>query len=116
MAFLARLAFYGGGLLMAGFAAVVVLQIATGRISLDGLLYTKDPDGQRSFSPARLQLLLFTVVIAAQYLHAVLADPRQDSLPTLPQGAIAMLGGSQAAYLGGKAFTAFIQPLLRNLE
>jgi hypothetical protein len=116
MALLARLAFYGGNLLMVGFAAVVVLQIATGRISLDGLLYTKDADGGRSFSPARLQLLLFTVVIAAQYLHAVLADPRQDSLPTLPQGAVAVLGGSQAAYLGGKAFTAFIQPLLRNLE
>ncbi len=114
MALLARLAFYGGSLLMAGFAAVVLLRIATGRLSLDGLLYTKDADGQRSFSPARLQLLLFTVVIAAQYLHAVLVDPRQDSLPKLPQGAIAMLGASQAAYLGGKAFTTFIQPFLRN--
>jgi len=116
MALLARLAFYGGTLLMAGFAAAVVLRIAMGRISLDGLLYTKDADGERSFSPARLQLLLFTVVVAAQYLHAVLANPRQDSLPTLPQGVIAMLGGSQAVYLGGKAFTTFIQPLLKNLE
>jgi len=116
MALLARLAFYGGSLLMAGFAAVVLLQIAMGRISLDGLLYTKDPDGQRSFSTARLQLLLFTVFVAAQYLHAVLANPRQDSLPTLPQGVIAMLGGSQATYLGGKAFTTFIQPLLKHFE
>jgi len=116
MVLLVRLAFDGGSLLMAGFAAVVVLQIVMGRISLDGLLCTKDADGRWTFSPARLQLLIFTVVVAAQYLHAVLANPGLDSLPSLPQSVVATLGGSQAAYLGGKAFTAFIQPLLRNSE
>ena len=116
MALLARLAFYGGILLMAGFAAIVLLQIMIGRISLAGLLETKDADGGRSFSPGRLQLLIFTVVVAAQYLHTVLAHRRLDSLPTLPQGVVALLGGSQAAYLGGKAFTTFIQPLFKNLE
>jgi hypothetical protein len=116
MASLARLAFYGGSLLMAGFAAVVMLQIVMGRISLDGLLKTKDVDGRQSFSPARLQLLILTVVVAAEYLHTVLAHPRLDALPSLPQSVVAMLGGSQVAYLGGKAFTAFIQPFLNNLE
>jgi hypothetical protein len=116
MVLLIRLAFDGAVLLMAGFAAVVVLQIVMGRISLDGLLYTKDDDGQRTFSPARLQLLIFTVVVAAQYVHAVLANPRLGSLPSLPQSVVATLGGSQAAYLGGKAFTAYIQPLLKNPE
>jgi hypothetical protein len=116
MVLLVRLAFDGGSLLMAGFAAIVVLQIVMGRISLDGLLYTKDADGQRSFSPARLQLLIATVVIAAQYLHTVLAHPRLGALPPLPQSVVALLGGSQAAYLGGKAFTAFIQPLFKNSE
>lgn len=114
MILLARLAFYGGSLLMAGFAAILVLQIVMGRISLDGLLYTKDGDGQRTFSPARLQLLILTVVVTAQYLHAVLGNPRLGSLPSLPQSVVATLGGSQAAYLGGKAFTAYIQPLLKN--
>ena len=77
---------------------------------------TKGDDGRRSFSPARLQLLISTVVVAAQYLHAVLAHRRLDSLPSLPQSVVALLGGSQAAYLGGKAFTAFIQPLFKNPE
>jgi hypothetical protein len=54
--------------------------------------------------------------VAAQYLHAVYVNPSQDSLPSLPPGVIAALGGSQAAYLGGKAFTTFIQPLFKNFE
>jgi hypothetical protein len=116
MAFLAKLAFLAGGTLLLGFAAVVLLQIVTGRIPLSGLLFSKDAGGAQTFSPARLQLLIFTVVVAANYLHAVLADPRQSSLPTLPTSVIAALGGSHAVYLGGKAFTAFIQPLLKNLE
>lgn len=116
MAFLAKLAFFAGNILLFGFAAVILLQIVTGHISLGGLLDSKDAEGGRSFSPARLQLLLFTVVVAAYYLHTVLANPRQISLPSLPTGVIAALGGSHAVYLGGKAFTAFIQPLFKNFE
>ncbi len=117
MAFLAKLALFAGNILLFGFAAVILLQIVTGHISLGGLLDSKDADdGGRSFSPARLQLLLFTVVVAAYYLHTVLANPRQGSLPSLPTGVIAALGGSHVVYLGGKAFTAFIQPLFKNLE
>lgn len=116
MAHLSRLGFLAGVFLMVGFAAVVLLQIVTGHISLKGLLETKEADGRRSFSPARLQLLLFTVVAALWYLHAVLKHPGAASLPSLPQNVIAVLGGSHAAYLGGKAFTTFIQPFLENLE
>ncbi len=116
MALLTKLTLLTGSALILGFAVVVLLQVVMGRIRLDGLLDTKDASGRRSFSPARLQLLLFTVVVAARYLHAVYVNPSQDSLPSLPPGVIAALGGSQAVYLGGKAFTTFIQPLFKNLE
>ncbi len=116
MAFLTKLALFAGNILLFGFAAVILLRIVTGHISLGGLLDSKDAGGGRSFSPARLQLLLFTIVVAAYYLHTVLANPRQGSLPSLPTGVIAALGGSHVVYLGGKAFTAFIQPLFKNLE
>lgn len=116
MYLLTRLTLLAGSVLIFGFAAVVLLQMMTGRISLVGLLDSKDESGRATFSPARLQLLIFTVVVAAQYLHAVLVNPRQDSLPSLPPEVIAALGGSQVVYLGGKAFTAFIQPLLKKLE
>lgn len=113
---LIRLTLLAGSVLISGFAVVILLQIVTGRISLEGLLDSKDESGRATFSPARLQLLIFTVIVAAQYLHAVFVNPRQDSLPTLPPEVIVALGGSQIVYLGGKAFTAFIEPLLRNLE
>jgi hypothetical protein len=116
MALLAKLTLLAGSTLILGIAAIVLLQIVMGRIRFDGLLDTKDASGRRSFSPARLQLLIFTVVVAGRYLHAVLVNPSQDSLPDLPPGVIAALGGSHLTYLGGKAFTTFIQPLLKNLK
>lgn len=116
MLLLTRLTLLAVTVLTLGFAAVILLQIAMGRISLEGLLDSKDDSGRTSFSAARLQLLIFTVVVAARYLHAVLVNPSQGSLPSLPPSVIAALGGSHAVYLGGKAFTSFIQPLLKNLE
>ena len=116
MAFLARLTLLAGSAWILGLAAVVLWQIVMGRISLAGLLDSKDADGSPSFSPARLQLLIFTVVVAARFLQSVLADPGRGSLPSLPPGVVAALGGSQAVYLGGKIFTTYIRPLLKGLE
>jgi hypothetical protein len=116
MALLARLTLFAGGAWILGLAAIVLLQIMSGRIAIAGLLTTKDASGRPSFSPARLQLLIFTVVVAAQYFYKVFAHLGQDSLPPLPPGVVAALGGSQAVYLAGKAFAAYIQPLLKNLE
>jgi len=116
MALLSRLALLAGGAWILALAAVVLWQIAIGKIPLAGLLDAKDTQGDPSFSPARLQLLIFTVVVAAQYFYKVLAHLGQGSLPSLPAGVVAALGGSQAVYLGGKAFTSFIRPLLKNLE
>jgi hypothetical protein len=114
MTFLAKLATVAGAILVCGFFGVVLLKIATGRISLASLLSTAD--GKRSYSPARLQLLIFTVAVAASYLYSALVDPSRDSLPDLPASVLVALGGSQAVYLGGKAFTTFSKPPLKKLE
>ncbi|MDP9120219.1 MAG: hypothetical protein M3O15_02445 [Acidobacteriota bacterium] len=110
---LAKLATVAGGILVCGFFGVVLLKILTGEISLADLLSTAD--GKRSYSPARLQLLIFTVVVAANYLHSVIVSPHRDSLPDLPTSVLVALGGSHAVYAGAKAFSAFIKPLLKNL-
>jgi hypothetical protein len=114
MDLLFRLAVIECGVLLLSFFGMVLWKIAVGEISLAGLLTTKEPGGGSTFSPARLQLLIFTVVVAGTYLHAALATPRPQALPTLPNSVIAVLGGSHAVYLGGKTLSTFIQPLLRN--
>lgn len=114
--FLAKLATIAGSILVCGFFGVVLLKITTGEISLAYLLSVKDASGCWSYSPARLQLLIFTVGVAANYLRSVMVSPHGDSLPDLPMSVVAALGGSHVAYLGSKAFSAFIQPLLKNLE
>jgi hypothetical protein len=116
MLLLARVAALAGIVLMALFAAVVAMHLATGRVSLSGLLYTKEAGGERVFSPARLQMLIATLVVAARYLFLVLQHPGLDAMPDLPPSVIAVVGGSHMAYLGGKAFATYIQPLLKNLK
>ena len=113
MDLLTRLATIEAGILVGGCFAVVAYKLLTGQIPLAGLLYGKEPGGRATFSPARLQLLIFTAAVATRYLGEVIANPRQDSLPHLPLSVVAALGGSHAVYLGGKAVSAYIQPLLR---
>jgi len=60
-------------------------------------------------------MLIATVVVAGQYLHAVIANPL-PGFPPLPPAAVAVLGGSHLVYLGGKAIDAYIQRLLKNLK
>jgi len=101
------------GILVGGFFGIVVYKLYSGEISMAGLLYTKEPGGRAALSPVRLQLLIFTLTVAAHYLGKVIANPRQDSLPSLPVSVVAALAGSQAVYLGGKVVSAYIQPLLK---
>lgn len=116
MHLLVRMAVIAGGLLWVGFLGAILFNIFNGKISLAGLLETKGPTGSASFSPARLQMLIATTVVAGQYLHAVTVNPLRDSLPALPPAAVAVLGGSHVVYLGGKAIEAYIQPLLKNAK
>jgi hypothetical protein len=45
----------------------------------------------------------------------VIVNPKGDSLPDLPPSVLAVLAGSQAVFLGGKAFSTFVEPLLKKL-
>jgi len=114
MNLISRLAVIECSVLVGGFFGIVLYRIVDGDISLAGLLDTKGPGNRPNRSPARLQLLIFTIVVAANYLHSVIVDPRRDSLPAIPLSVIVALGGSHAVYLGGKAVSAYIQPLLKN--
>ena len=97
---------FAGLFVCRGFFGILLYQAYTGRISLEGLLRSKGPRhcSERPFSPARLQLLLFTVTVAATYLHRVLSNLDRPALPGLPTEGVAALGGSQAGNLVGKAF------------
>lgn len=106
MELLTKLATIEAGILLGGCFAVVAYKLVIGDISLAGLLYSKQPGGRTAFSPARLQLLIFTAAVAAIYLGEIIANPRQDSLPHPPLGIVVALGGSQAVYLGGKMMSA----------
>jgi hypothetical protein len=79
---------------------VVVVQLLTGQINLTGLLMKKE--GDRSFSPERVQLLLATLAAASQYLSQVLKDPTQ--LPQVPNSWLLLYGGSHALYLGRRFY------------
>jgi hypothetical protein len=102
MATLMMFARYEVGFLLAALLAVVVFQLLTGRINTRGLLSEKTKNGVGAISPARVQLLLFTVAFAS-YLLAEIIQSRQ--FPTIDTKWLLMLGGSHSIYLGGKSLS-----------
>ena len=112
------------GFLLALFT-IVAGQLFTGQISTKKLLFGRKNDtGQpifdengrflkrkkedtAYFSPERVQLLLMTLGAAFYYLTQVLNNPNPGEFPPLPASWPAVLGGSNAVYLGGKAFSRF---------
>jgi hypothetical protein len=110
-------------LFLLGLFGIVAMQLLTGQISTKNLLFgrkndTGDPivgaDGQIKgrkkddtlyFSPDRVQLLLSTVGAAFYYLTQVLNNPHPGTFPPLPDSWPAVVGGSNAIYLGGKAYS-----------
>lgn len=102
---------WGAIVLLAGFLGVILWKVFTGTISLDWLLYgdARDPEGGGSaafFSPGRAQMLMFTVVYAVYFLLQVIQDPTK--FPDVPNTLVAILGGSHAVYLGGKAQALYL--------
>jgi hypothetical protein len=87
------------GLLFA-FFAVVASQVLTRQINTRGLLMRKE--GDRAFSPERVQLVLATLAVAFQYLSQVLKDPRH--FPDVPQSWLLLFGGSHALYIGRRFY------------
>jgi len=80
--------------------AIVAAQLLTGQINSNGLLMRKE--GDRSFSPERVQLLLATLASAFQFLSQVLKNPTQ--FPQVPPGWLLLFGGSHAIYIGRRFY------------
>ena len=89
---------------LGGLAAIIVHRLLTGQINTNYLLYGTKKDGTKYFSPERVQLLLFTLGVAMFYLNTVLQNRGSGVLPDVSTETLALLGGSHAVYLGGKAY------------
>ena len=87
--------------LVAGFAAVILWKLLTGGIRLEGLLQAGN--GDSGFSPGRAQLLAITIFTSMYYLIQTVHEPSR--IPQIPSGLVTALGGSQAIYLSGKAWS-----------
>lgn len=91
----------------AALGGVVVTQMLNGSINTQYLLYGMRKDGTRYFSPERVQLIAVTFWVAMNYLFTIMNNPHVQSLPDVNNQTLAVLGGSQLLYLGGKAYSRF---------
>lgn len=85
-------------------AGIVLFQIATRRINLDGLITRKN--GSDQVSPERIQLLLATIAASATYFSQVAANT-SGKLPDVSPQMLYLFGGSSGIYVAGKAWTTF---------
>lgn len=79
---------------------IVATGLLTGQINTKGLLRKKE--GDRSFSPERVVVLLASMATAFQYLSQVVKD--SSHLPDVAQNWLLLLGGSHALYLARKTY------------
>ena len=118
MASLFKLAYWEALILLIGLFAVVLWKFISGEVALDQLFEgdikaPEHPDGYSTqVSAGRIQVFWITLGVAYYYLLQVIHDPTH--LPALPDSMVAILAGSHALYLGGKAQAIFLGPL-RNL-
>jgi hypothetical protein len=101
MDFLAKIVYWEMIFLLGGISVIVLWKLLTGGISLNLLLYGDTSDGQTSFSPGRLQLLMITLLVALRFVLEVMRDP--STFPHIPNTWLVALGGSHVVYLGAKA-------------
>lgn len=88
---------------LGAFAAVVVVQLLSGGIKTRHLLYGDHAGGSQYFSPGRVQLLMVTTLVALNYVATVIQNTNRTALPDVDTSVLALLFGSHAIYLGGKA-------------
>jgi len=86
--------------------ALVSVQLLAGQINTSGLFLGRKGDGTQYFSPERVQLFLFTLGVAFQFLSNVLRAPTK--FPVVSDSSILILGGSHLLYLGGKFGASFL--------
>lgn len=99
---------------LAGLAGIVAYGLLTGQINTRYLLYGIQKDGTRYFSTERVQLLLFTLGTAMFYLNDVVQNRGSGVLPDVSTETLALLGGSHAIYLGGKAYMMLIKKISKG--
>lgn len=99
---------------LGGLAAIIAYRILTGGINTKYLLYGTQKDGTKYFSPERVQLLLFTLGTALFYISDVAKHRNAGVLPDIPVETLALLGGSHAIYLGGKAYTMLLKKFAKE--
>jgi len=92
-------------------AGLIVYQLLNGQINTQYLLYGRtsaatsdDKNSNLYFSPERVQLLVATIGAALYYVMQTLTTAKSGHLPDIPDGWPALMGGSNAIYLGGKAY------------
>jgi hypothetical protein len=86
-------------LLLGAFSFIVGYQLLTGKINTHGLLLGKH--ARNRFSPARVQLLVFTLAGVASCLTQLLNHPTK--LPEMPQELMVVVGEGNLFYVGSKA-------------
>jgi hypothetical protein len=89
---------------LAALAFVVVAKLLNGEINTRHLLEQRQPDGTYETSSGRVQLLIFTLLIALKYLYDTAGSGK---LPEVPNETLVLLGGSHAVYLSGKTYATF---------
>jgi hypothetical protein len=99
---------------LSGLAAIIAYRILTGGINTKYLLYGTQKDGTKYFSPERVQLLLFTLGTAVFYMADVLKHRNAGQLPDISTETLAVLGGSHAIYLGGKAYVMLLKQFAKE--
>jgi hypothetical protein len=99
---LSNIARWGALALVAGFSLVVLMNLLTGRVRLNGLLSGVRADGRRYSSYGRAQLLAVSLFTAGLYLARLFQNPSQ--LPAISNIVIALFGASGGIYAGEKAW------------
>ena len=86
--------------------AVVVTQLLNGQINTRGLFLGRKGNGTQYFSAERVQLLVFTLGAAFQFLSEIFRDPTK--FPVVSGSWIVLLGGSHLVFLGGKLGASYL--------
>ena len=85
-------------------AAIIAYRLLTGKIVVRGLFLRKA--GPASVSPERIQLLLATLFVSANYMASVARDTG-NNMPDIDPKTLYVMGGSSGIYVVGKALTTF---------
>jgi len=109
-------------LFLATLLAVVFYRLLTGKINTKYLFYGLNSDGTRFFSPARVQLMIFTLWVGLSYLldtyetQVVHLPPGTNPvLPDVSTQTLALLGASHVIYLGAKVYSMLITKLMKGV-